>query len=86
MADQPQPGQATGGHERTPLLHSNTENGADHPGGDNNEVKSLHRRRWISLIASIFIIAAFVVILILSGGTCLRVLMECVLSSESRSS
>ncbi|KAH8162956.1 hypothetical protein CIB48_g5296 [Xylaria polymorpha] len=67
MADQPQPGQATGGHERTPLLHSNTENGADHPGGDNNEVKSLHRRRWISLIASIFIIAAFVVILILSG-------------------
>ncbi|KAI0441282.1 peptidase family M13 [Xylaria telfairii] len=59
MADQQQ--------ERTPLLHSNTENGEDHPVGDNNEAKSLHRRRWISLIASVFIIAAFVVILILSG-------------------
>lgn len=37
------------------------------------EVRSLRRRRWISLIASVFLIIVFVVILILSGGTCLSV-------------
>lgn len=39
------------------------------------EATSLRHRRWISLIASILLIAAFVVILILSGGTCLGILI-----------
>ena len=40
------------------------------------EVATLRRRRWISLIASIFLIVLFVVILILSGGTCCRRRLE----------
>ncbi|KAI0485484.1 peptidase family M13 [Xylaria cf. heliscus] len=72
MASQPQP---AGSDERAPLLrHTNTpqahpaaETREDGSADDADEVKSLHRRRWLSLIASIFIITAFVVILILSG-------------------
>lgn len=41
----------------------------------NGVATSLRHRRWISLITSIILIAAFVVILILSGGTCLGILM-----------
>jgi endothelin-converting enzyme len=39
----------------------------------NDYVKTLRRRRWISLVASIFLIVAFIVVLILSGGECLSV-------------
>ncbi|KAI1753827.1 peptidase family M13 [Xylaria castorea] len=74
MANQPQPGQAAGG-ETTPLLrhtdisqaHAATETRENGAADDADEVKTLHRRRWISLIASVLLIAAFVVILILSG-------------------
>jgi hypothetical protein len=38
-------------------------------------VKSLRRRRWIALIASTFLIAALIIILHLSGGTCLSFVM-----------
>lgn len=65
-------------HERTPLLHGSSndhadENGSDAPPEDdfvhlNAQVKTLRRRRWISLVVSVFLIIAFVVILILSGG------------------
>lgn len=47
-----------------------------------NEARSLRHRRWISLIASILLIAAFIVILILSGGTCLNILVMCLVSFE----
>ncbi|KAI0556144.1 peptidase family M13 [Xylaria curta] len=66
MADQPQPGQAAGS-ERTPLLHPTNTPQDGVVVDDADEVKTLHRRRWISLIASVFLITAFVVILILSG-------------------
>lgn len=62
--------------ERTPLLDSNNhvdENGREGtPEEDfvhlNDQVKTWRRRRWISLIVSAFLILAFIVILILSGG------------------
>ncbi|KAI0200603.1 peptidase family M13 [Astrocystis sublimbata] len=75
MAHHPQPAQVAGDHERTPLLQNNNtppaqaapETNEDGPVHDTDGVYSLRRRRWISLIASVLIIAAFVVILILSG-------------------
>jgi len=39
----------------------------------NDYVKTLRRRRWISLVASIFLIVAFILVLVLSGGECLSV-------------
>ncbi|KAI0401376.1 peptidase family M13 [Xylaria palmicola] len=73
MASNPQPGQSAG-DERTPLLPTNTpqtdataESEEDDVGHIADEVKTLRRRRWISLIASVLLIAAFVVILILGG-------------------
>ncbi|OTA53412.1 peptidase family M13 [Hypoxylon sp. EC38] len=63
--------------ERTPLLHGTSNNHADENGSDappeddfvhlNAQVKTWRRRRWISLIVSVLLIIAFVVILILSG-------------------
>ncbi|KAL7623935.1 hypothetical protein AAE478_005492 [Parahypoxylon ruwenzoriense] len=66
------------GDERTPLLYQTNkqalsdENGRDATSEDDfallqDQVKTWRRRRWISLIASAFLIFAFVVILILSG-------------------
>lgn len=67
--------------ERTPLIadsgqperSANGQNGR-HGNGDedfsqlNQQVRSWKRRRWISFIASGFLIVGFVVILVLSGG------------------
>ncbi|KAI1805706.1 endothelin-converting enzyme 1 [Daldinia bambusicola] len=62
--------------ERTPLLRDAVNNHTDENGRDtateedldlNDQVKTLRRRRWISLIVSAFLIIAFIVILILSG-------------------
>lgn len=36
----------------------------------NHRVKTWRRRRWISFVASIFLLLGFVAILILSGGMC----------------
>jgi endothelin-converting enzyme len=66
--------------ERTPLLGTGTNGGADGHNAAassaeaddfahlNHQVKSWRRRRWISLIASLFLVIGFVVILVLSGG------------------
>ncbi|KAK6085991.1 endothelin-converting enzyme [Seiridium cupressi] len=66
MAD----GIQTQNNERTPLLGAGA-GGRNDESHDfvhlNRQVKSWKRRRWISLIASLFLIAGFVVILILSG-------------------
>jgi hypothetical protein len=69
------------GDERTPLLAgaSEPEQGADNQNGGhhngetdfsqlNQQVNTWKRRRWISFIASGFLIVGFVVILVLSGG------------------
>ncbi|ETS84676.1 hypothetical protein PFICI_02701 [Pestalotiopsis fici W106-1] len=58
--------------ERTPLLGASGADGANGREEDdfahlNQQIKSRRRRRWISLIASIFLVIGFVVILILSG-------------------
>ncbi|KAI1135264.1 endothelin-converting enzyme 1 [Hypoxylon sp. FL0543] len=63
--------------EQTPLLRGTSNNHAEENGTDavpeeefvhlNAQVKTWRRRRWISLIVSIILIIAFVVILILSG-------------------
>ncbi|OTB16113.1 hypothetical protein K445DRAFT_317105 [Daldinia sp. EC12] len=73
MADRRQPQNG----EQTPLLRDATDNHIDENGRDttteedlallNDQVKTLRRRRWISLIVSAFLIVAFIVILILSG-------------------
>ncbi|KAJ2990571.1 hypothetical protein NUW58_g2883 [Xylaria curta] len=74
MASQPEPGRAGRDQrdERTPLLnkshaHSTPETGGDDVADIADASKPFRQRRWISLIASIFLITAFVVILILSG-------------------
>ena len=74
MVDRSQPSN----DERTPLLRETGGNNVDENGRDvtsegdfvllNDQVKTWRRRRWISLVASAFLIIAFVVILILSGG------------------
>ncbi|OTB04317.1 hypothetical protein M426DRAFT_320912 [Hypoxylon sp. CI-4A] len=63
--------------ENTPLLRGTAHNHVHESGGDtpteqdfihlNRQVKTLRRRRWVSLIFSILLIIAFVVILVLSG-------------------
>ncbi|KAI0378465.1 endothelin-converting enzyme 1 [Hypomontagnella monticulosa] len=73
MVDRSQPSN----DERTPLLRETGGNNVDENGRDvtsegdfirlNDQVKTWRRRRWISLVASAFLIIAFVVILILSG-------------------
>lgn len=66
--------------ERTPLLgagaggtttggaNGNTAGEYDEFAHLNRQAKSWKRRRWISLIASLFLIAGFVVLLVLSGS------------------
>ncbi|KAI0137377.1 hypothetical protein BJ170DRAFT_605598 [Xylariales sp. AK1849] len=65
--------------ERTPLLRSTSETVRGVDGNEesttgesdfthlNRRVRSLKRRRWISFVASLFLIVGFVVILVLSG-------------------
>ncbi|KAI0974825.1 peptidase family M13 [Xylaria arbuscula] len=79
MASEPQPGKPAEAreNERSPLLHhaaGETEGESvrnvtedESVGYFTGDIRSLHRRRWISLIASVFLIIVFVVILILSG-------------------
>ncbi|KAH8198724.1 hypothetical protein TruAng_007088 [Truncatella angustata] len=60
-------------HERTPLLGAGAGGGNTGAEDDsfahlNRQVKSWQRRRWISLVVSLFLIVGFVVILILSGN------------------
>ena len=60
-----------GNNEQTPLLRSEAaESGMQNNARDtsSDEVHQAKRRRWVSLIVSLFIIVAFVVILILAGG------------------
>ncbi|KAI1376163.1 endothelin-converting enzyme 1 [Hypoxylon crocopeplum] len=64
-------------NERTPLLGDISNNSIDENGRDatteddfahlNNQFKTWRRRRWVSLVVSIVLILAFVIILILSG-------------------
>lgn len=60
------------GDERTPLLRDTINNDRDENGENddhlNHQVRIWRLRRWISLIASAFLIVVFIVILILSGG------------------
>ncbi|KAI4592639.1 hypothetical protein KJ359_010541 [Pestalotiopsis sp. 9143b] len=64
MADSAQPRES----ERTPLLGAGGGRREDDDFGHlNHQIQSRRRRRWISLIASIFLVVGFVVILILSG-------------------
>ncbi|KAI1297361.1 peptidase family M13 [Xylaria venustula] len=79
MASEPRPGKPAEAreNERTPLLRhaagetegESARNSTEDEDLDQfaEEAKTLRRRRWISLVASVFLIIVFVVILILSG-------------------